>query len=40
VGTIKNVATASASNAAGMTARASVRVTDVRGAVRIPGVTG
>lgn len=40
IGTIKNVATAAASNAPGVTARASVRVTDVRGAVRIPGVTG
>jgi len=40
VGTIKNVATAEASNAPRVTARASVRVTDVRGAVRIPGVTG
>jgi uncharacterized repeat protein (TIGR01451 family) len=40
VGTIRNVATASASNAATVTARANVRVIEVLGAIRVPVVTG
>ena len=40
LGTIRNVATASASNAATVTARANVRVVEVLGAIRVPVVTG
>jgi uncharacterized repeat protein (TIGR01451 family) len=40
VGIIRNVATATSSQTPTIRARANVRVTDLRGAARVPSVTG